>query len=282
MTNATARDQISEAVGTDGDGAMFDETIVAYKKVRGDAERLMIGSIRSQFPHIMRPYTQRPSWTTVDTDPDSCESWLCQRPLPQSMLIHSIASRFLSITAELDQPLEVRRELLPSNALIVHGTDQYRQMLKQALTFLSGALAPAPLRRITSAFLATLQDILWQDVLVKENFTTLGAAQLSRDLAAICDLVDSYIPNGSMTFLKLKEGVLLLDLPLVADESATGGVTAGEAEAERRKTMSVGEAYERCFESNGEAKKVLEELGLEAITHLEARNVLNRRVECVE
>lgn len=74
MTNAAARDQISEAVGTDNDGAMFDETIVAYKKVREDAERLMIGAIRSQFPHVMRPYTQRPSWTTVDTDPDSCES----------------------------------------------------------------------------------------------------------------------------------------------------------------------------------------------------------------
>lgn len=154
-------------------------------------------------------------------------------------------------------------------------------MLKQTLTFLSRALALAPLRRITSAFLSTLQDILWQDVLVKENFTTLGAAQLSRDMTAICELVDNYIPNGSMTLLKIKEGVFLLDLPLVIDDSA-GDATVGEAETRQRKKMCVGEAYTRCFRDNGEAKKVLEELGLETITHLEARNVLNRRVECIE
>jgi RAD50-interacting protein 1 len=134
------------------------------------------------------------------------------------------------------------------------------------MAFLHNALASATFRRIWHEALDTLQDLLWNEVLMRERFTTLGAAQFYRDLTAIWAIIDEYIPEGSSTALgmpKLREGAQLLNLPLVPSDGL----------------MSLSSAYNRVYADNTEARKVIEELGLSTITYVDARLVLQRRVE---
>lgn len=134
------------------------------------------------------------------------------------------------------------------------------------MAFLHKALATSPFRRIWREALDTLQELLWNDILMRERFTTLGAAQFMRDLTALWEVVDQYIPNGTASALgmpKLKEGAQLLNLPVVGREDV----------------MSVKVAYDRVFADNTQAKMVIEELGFTTLTHFEARSILQRRVE---
>jgi hypothetical protein len=140
------------------------------------------------------------------------------------------------------------------------------QALSSSMGFLHKTLGVVPFRAIWREALNFLQSLLWNEVLMKERYTTLGAAQFYRDLSAIWAVIDEYIPYGSSSALgmpKLKEAVQLLNLP-----------TAPSGEL-----MSISQAYDRVFQDNNEARKVLEELGLLVISFAEARLILQRRVE---
>jgi len=134
------------------------------------------------------------------------------------------------------------------------------------MSFLHKALASAPFRRIWHEALDTLQDLLWNEVLMRERFTTIGAAQFYRDLTAIWAIIDEFIPEGSSSALgmpKLREGAQLLNLPTVARDGL----------------MSLSSAYNRVYADNTEARKVIDELGFSTLTYSDARLVLQRRVE---
>ncbi|KAK7408276.1 hypothetical protein QQX98_009534 [Neonectria punicea] len=149
----------------------------------------------------------------------------------------------LTITPELDEPLRI---------------------LRRNFDFLVKSLSTSTFRRVWRDALAKLQDLLWQDVLLRQSFTTYGAAQFLRDGTAISALVERYIPGGSSALDSLHEGLRLLTLPV--DASETVGLTLKEAS-------------DRVFTDNDEARKVLEELGLGALSPPNARNILQRRVE---
>jgi hypothetical protein len=137
------------------------------------------------------------------------------------------------------------------------------------MAFLHKTLGAAPFRRIWHEALDTLQDLLWNDVLMRERFTTLGAAQFFRDLTALWAVIDNYVVDGSSSALgmpKLREAASLLNLPIAAQDGV----------------ISLSSAYERIFSDNAEAKKVIDELGFSTITYQEARKVLQRRVEASE
>lgn len=158
----------------------------------------------------------------------------------------------LSVTAELDEPLRI---------------------LKRNLDFLQRALSTAAFRRVWHAALDKLQDLLWNGVLLKQSFTALGAAQFAHDCGAIFSLVERYISGGSGVFDLLREGVQLLNLPAatagMADSDGDGGAAG----------LTLKEASDRAFTDNDEARKVLGMLGLEALTPVNARSILQRRVE---
>ncbi len=154
----------------------------------------------------------------------------------------------LAITAELDAPL---------------------QQLTSYLSYLSGALAAAPLRRIARQLSLSMQAYVWDHVLMRNTFSGSGSAQFSRDLTAILGGFDMYLGKGQgeMGMRKLKEGVGLLNLPMHTKEDSTEG------------ELALWEVERRIFESNESAREVLQELGLEVISESEARHVLERRVE---
>jgi len=143
------------------------------------------------------------------------------------------------------------------------------QILKRNLDYTIRALGAAPLRRAWRSALDRLQETLWSDVLMRQNFTILGAVQFARDIDALCTLVEMGIPGGGAVFANLVEGIRLLRLPVSRQESDSEGAGG----------MTLKEASDRVFTDNAEAKAVLEELGIEGLTPANARHILQRRVE---
>ncbi|KAI1822449.1 RINT-1 family protein [Xylaria intraflava] len=224
ISQEAVKDRISSAVGTDEDtGILFDETIAAYSARRKTAEEYLVSALIDSHQKAFRPYLSKPQWTTISINSNT-------EPV------------YLTITPELDEPLKI---------------------LKRNLIFLASALSMAVYRRIWRTTLEKLQDMLWGDVLVRQNFTTLGAAQFVKDMEAIFTLVDRHIPDGSLTMSTLQDGARLLNLPV---ESNNGGITLQQA-------------TDLIFTDNTEAKKTLAELDLESLTPANARKVLQRRVE---
>lgn len=208
----------------DKDGAIFDETISAFAARRKAAEDLLVAALTEAHTKAFRGYTQKVQWTTVG----------------EAAMLDDLSD--LSITPELDEPLAV---------------------VKQNFEFLVKTLSSASYRRVWREALRKVQDLLWTSILMKQSFTTLGAAQFTHDQQALMAVVERYIPNGATIFEMLSEGTRLLNLPT---EGAQG-------------TMTLKEASDRVFKDNDEARKVLEELRLEGLGNGNARAILQRRVE---
>lgn len=155
-----------------------------------------------------------------------------------------------------------------------------------SLAFLKRALGTAPLRRVTRQLLSAVDDVLFNHVLLRKHFSTLGAAQLAVDVGALVDVVersvggvdgdrviDSVIKAG---LGRLLEGVRLVSLPVKGSGDADG-------DTQERPTSSGGlglwQVEKRLFLDNESARGVLEELGMERLAEGDARAVLGRRVE---
>jgi len=105
-----------------------------------------------------------------------------------------------------------------------------------------------------------MQDFIWNELLIKQEFTTLGAARLSQDMKAI----ERLAPECRVGMGKLLQGVLLLNLPLVADEESP---------------ITLVEASSAVYTTNSKTDEMLERLGLDQISRADARMILGRRVE---
>jgi hypothetical protein len=114
-----------------------------------------------------------------------------------------------------------------------------------------------------------MHDQLWSEVLMRQRFTTAGAAQFRRDVAVLSAGYDRFVPGAAAAGLSaLGEALLLLTLPVAAEDNG-GGPTLGEVS-------------DRVYKDNTEAKAVMEELGIVELTPQNARNILQRRVENTE
>lgn len=219
------------------DSGIFDETVSAYSSRRKAAEQLLVHALADIHTKVFRNYVNKVQWTTVG------DTAVLDDP------------SHTSVTPELDEPLRV---------------------LQRNLDFLTKALSIATFRRVWHQVLDKLQDLLWNGILLKQSFTTLGAAQFAHDSGAIFSLVERFIPGGSAAFDSLREGLRLLNLP-TATATADPADTSGDGEATTGLTLK--RASDGAFTSNDEARKVLEALGLEALTPVDARYILQRRVE---
>jgi RAD50-interacting protein 1 len=254
MTYTEVKDVTSGAVGSEEEGSLFDVTIDNYERIRNKAESLIEQAIKYSFPTIFKQYLTKPQWTTIGDVPSSgkqLQSSFFECPLTREKAQISLSQ--LSSTYHFKFVLP--RILLTLSLLIVF------QTLGQYLAFLHKAIAFSSFKRIWRRCFETLQDLLFNDILLKQDFTTLGAARLMQDLAAIQNVVNLYVSYGVDS--KLMEGIALLNLPLEAKE---GQVTLKEASQE-------------MFTTNAQAEALLQRLGMTRLSNYEARSVLQRRVE---
>lgn len=68
MTSEEVKGVTSSAVGSLDDGAVFDETSNAYKRLRLDAERLLIQDFKDNLPRWFKNYTSKPEWMIISPD----------------------------------------------------------------------------------------------------------------------------------------------------------------------------------------------------------------------
>lgn len=111
---------------------------------------------------------------------------------------------------------------------------------------------------------------------MRHTFSLPGAIQLASDVGHICALVDAALGPGVVgvggeysgrSVRRLNEGLLLLQL---------GG---GDGGGSPQLGLGLWEVEKRLFKDNESARLVLAELGIELLAEVEARMVLERRVE---
>lgn len=75
MTYDQVKDRTSSAVGTEeDDGALFDETIAAYRQRRQRAHEFLVDAVVESHRQAFSAYLKRPQWTTINEDPSASES----------------------------------------------------------------------------------------------------------------------------------------------------------------------------------------------------------------
>ncbi|CAK7565819.1 MAG: hypothetical protein SEPTF4163_003746 [Sporothrix epigloea] len=231
-------------------GNLFDGTTQAFKQRRKAAQEFLVSTLADLHRKAFRPYVLRTQWTTVagngGTSGVSDGSTLNGT---------AIETADIAVTPELDEPLHV---------------------IQRNLAFLARALGTVPLRRVVRGALEKLQDQLWSEVLMANRFTTLGAAQFARDVAAVAATVERIVPLGSSALESLREGVTLLNLP-VSKPATTADAEESDSNLKGRITLQ--EANDRIFVDNTEAKKLLHELQLSTLTPTMSRSILQRRIE---
>ncbi|KAH8791597.1 RINT-1 family protein-like protein [Hyaloscypha finlandica] len=226
MTYTEVKDCTSEAVGSRDEGSVFDVAINDFQSLRNKAEKLITGALKYKFPANLSQYLSKPEWQTIDDAPLSSLS-------------------LITVTPELDQPL---------------------QIFQRNLNFLHKTLGNAPFKRICRESLESLEHLLYNDVLLRQDFSTLGAARFMQDVTAIQDVVDSCMPRGSgppLGMPRLKEAAALLNLPVEAEEGR----------------MPLMEACQEIYAGGAQAKLALETLGMTHLTNFDARSILAKRLE---
>ncbi|KAJ5540071.1 hypothetical protein N7513_008403 [Penicillium frequentans] len=222
------------------DGALFDETASAYRRLRQRSESIITSTLISNITAALKPYSRVATWATLS--------------VPSA----GSATSPLSLSSDLAHAMRT---------------------LSSQLAFLSKALGVAPLRRVSRQLLLSIQTYIWDHVLTRNNFSTAGANQLVSDVEQICSVVDNTLgvaghPGGSLLIMKkLNEGLRLLNLTPSVAESGDGAGNESSA------GLGLWDVEKRLFKDNESARAVLVELEIDALTEAEARSVLGHRVE---
>lgn len=235
------------------DGALFDETASVYRHLRLRSETVLTSTLCSDTISALKPYSRTSTWATLSS----------------------------AAAVPAAAPFSPSSDLAPAT-----------RTLSASISFLSRALGVAPLRRIVRQLLQSIQAYIWDNVLMRHNFSAAGAAQFSGDVGHLCSVVDvalgvaSSQGDSERVIKKLNEALLLLCLDASASSEASidnnstvplGGNNL--AESEPRALPGLWEVEKRLFKDNKSAREVLSELGMEILTESEARMVLERRVE---
>ena len=234
MSLEDVADRTSSNVGTEEDtGALFDETAGAYRRLRIRTEGVIEEMLTYSVREALRPYSRINPWSSLSSDSSS---------EPSS----------LALTAELDATV---------------------RLLDNTLSFLSKVLAQAPLRRLARQLALAMQTFLWDSILSRHSFSSSGAAQLTRDIETLWNVMDRYLGQGqgAMGMRKLREALILLTLPIATAESG--------ASKQVREDIDLRGVERKLFKSNESGREILEELGLEILSESEARNVVQKRIE---
>lgn len=108
--------------------------------------------------------------------------------------------------------------------------------------------------------------MLYNEVLLRREFSETGAVRFMQDVLAIQGVIDLFIPYGSGSapgIHKLREAAALLSLP-------------SEAEEGRRPYK---QACDEIFGGKKSAEDALENLGMTHLNNNDARLILARRIE---
>jgi RAD50-interacting protein 1 len=171
-------------------------------------------------------------------------------------------------------------------------------LVKEYFGFLNKAVGKVALRRMSRQVCHTIQNYIWDTVLIRHSFSTIGATQLAADVRAVCAEINRYVGEGQAQagMRKLLEGITLMSLPVRGEIERVQPGRSGEEDEEEgaawdeangdveettgnKKQMGLFEVERLVFMDNESARRALEQLGLELLSESDARAVLEKRVE---
>ncbi|KAF2666574.1 hypothetical protein BT63DRAFT_375958 [Microthyrium microscopicum] len=221
------------------EGALFDETAAAYMRLRTRTESIMTDLLTNNVRQALGPYSRINPWASLS---------------PAS-------------TQANDGPLPPNAEL-----------DGLMQSLRSLLSYLVRAVGTAPLRRLAKQTLQAMETVIFDQVILGHSFSGAGTAQLAADNSALLGLVSKYLDAGTIDIGlgRLSQAIRLLSIPIKASKAPE----ESEDDAENPADVGLFEVGKRLFEGSGEdAKKLLDDLGLDRLSVGEARKILAKRVE---
>ena len=250
-------------------GALFDEITASYRSLRRRAEEFINSLLASSLSEALRPYTRINTWSSLSINPSPSGARVAQD---------------VSISPQLDNPLQV---------------------LSSYLSYLSPILATAPLRRIGRQLALSVQDVIWGQIVDSRSFSDSGVAQLERDVLAIWSVMDKHLgyDQGKQGMRRLSEGLRLLTLgkeddaseELLTGEEENADISAWDEIPEDQKTnneenlarnnsanfagWTLQKVVSRLFYDDESARDILKDLCIETLTVLEARAVVQSRIE---
>lgn len=243
VSDVAARTSSVVANNEDGEnpaeGALFDETASAYRRLKMRTESIIASTMVSSAQSALRAYTLISTWSSL-SPPANTSGQLSHSSIELAIILREL-------------PAEI--------------------------SFLHRLLAMAPLRRITRQVLLSIQTYIWDNVLMRNTFSASGASQLGCDVDSICEVVDVATGNrmeSKNVMQKLVDGLFLLNLKIIHTQEDHNSSPGGEDETTG---LSLWEAEKRLFANNESARSLLTELNFESLTESEARAVLERRVE---
>ena len=147
------------------------------------------------------------------------------------------------------------------------------QMLSSTLGFLTRALATAPLKRVIREAMKSLDDFLFNRVVLAHDFSLQGAQQLDTDMRALLSTVVSALGRriGQARLRRSEEACKLLLLPSEEAEKNHEGLEETE--------LTLWSADQRLSVSNEEARALLADMGCVTLREAEARQILKCRLE---
>ena len=191
----------------------------------------------------------------------------------------------------------------PTSLVQSSSLDSLTQTLSSLFGYLYGVLGPIPLRHMTRHACHTISREIWDNALMKHNFSSSGYAQFRRDITAVQDCIDAAIKapgEAGKGMQQLDQALILLGLPIRAssqtesnDDDDDNGAWDFEDAAEDQdsdtetppaipdedKIWGLWEVEKRLNKSNAAARTVLAEMGLTEINEKDARRIVARRVE---
>jgi len=261
------------------DGALFDETASAYRRLRLRSESIITSTLTSNTTSALRPYARVSTWASLSSNNTG------YYPLPPS--------------SDLAPTI---RTLSPSVSFLSRalGVAPLRRITRQLLLNIQAYIWDNVLMRHTFSGAGAAQL----------------ASDVEHICSVVDGAIGSGNGNGNAgsgesserVMRKLKEGLVLLCLPvkdqqkrkqdkldddeeveaawLAEEEEGNNGETEQEPEPEPEPEpvepglgLDLWEVEKRLFASNESAREVLAELEIETLTEAEARAVLERRVE---
>ena len=202
----------------------------------------------------------------------------------------------VSVWASLSTTSTDIAQMPPSSAL-----DSFNQAMTPLLEFLAKVLAPGPLRRVVRQICYTVQEEVYDRLLLRYTFSAAGAKQLKRDVVAICTTIDHSIKmpgEASRHLTRLSDAVTILSLPIKAsgktngssstadeddwgfDDEGTTDNSVPDAELPSDEDgWGLWQAEKAIFADNASARKALESMGINDLSEGDARNIVRRRIE---
>ncbi|TPX19788.1 hypothetical protein DIZ76_017580 [Coccidioides immitis] len=227
------------------EGALFDETSSAYRRIRIRSESIIVSTLTSSMQTSLKAYSRSSNWASLAPSSDN-----------ESTITPSVELAMFTrnLTAEVKF---LSRVLAPAPLKRIA-----RQLLLSIQTYLWDNIL---MRHSFSAARATQLRIDFEHIC-----TTFDAAL--------------GVPAGKIEAKKiaqkLAEGLLLLELNIKPKDSVPEAEETDKRNGDgTHPNLGLWEVEKGLFASNESAREVLKSLGIEVLTEAQARAILERRVE---